>query len=220
MRWHARGVRGASQLAGDVLALVWVVLWVWWGTVVHGLVADLAAPARQTAKTSQEMAGRLREASQELGRVPAVGDELGAPFEALAVDLETLVTQANRQVETIQTVAWVGGLLTAVLPISMVLLLWLPRRVRFVRNTAAAQRFIDAQADLDLFALRALAHQPLPTLARLSDDPMGAWRRRDPQVVHALAKLELDRVGLSMPAASWSSVSSSVAVPLAPDRRH
>ena len=199
MRLHARGVRGASQLVGDVLTLGWVACWVWWGTGVHGLIADLAAPARQTATTSQQMAGRLREASQQLGRVPAIGDDLGGPFNGLAADLDTLVAQANRQVEIIQTVAWVGGVLTAVVPIAMVLLLWLPRRVRFVRNAAAAQRFIDAEADLDLFALRALAHQPLPTLARLSDDPMGAWRRGDPQVVHALARLELDRVGLSMP---------------------
>jgi len=41
-------------------------------------------------------------------------------------------------------------------------------------------------------------------LARVSDDPAGAWRRRDPDVVRRLAALELADAGLrpkSMPAA-------------------
>jgi hypothetical protein len=33
-------------------------------------------------------------------------------------------------------------------------------------------------------------------LARVSDDPAGAWRARDPEVVRRLAELELADVGL------------------------
>ncbi len=36
-------------------------------------------------------------------------------------------------------------------------------------------------------------------LARVSDDPAGAWRARDQAVVTALAELELRDAGLSMP---------------------
>ena len=59
---------------------------------------------------------------------------------------------------------------------------------------------MDAAADLDLFALRALARQPLHVLARISDDPAGAWRARDPEVVLALGSLELREAGLRVPA--------------------
>ena len=74
------------------------------------------------------------------------------------------------------------------------------RRWRFVREATAGARFIDAAEDLDLFALRALARQPMYVLAKISDDPAGAWRARDPEVVTALARLELRDAGLAVPA--------------------
>ncbi|MGJ6981226.1 hypothetical protein ACSDQ9_11965 [Aestuariimicrobium soli] len=216
MRFYARGWRATRQAGGDIIVLAWVVVWVWLGTVVHGVINELAGPARQTAKTSGELAARMREASGQLGRVPGVGDQLARPFDGMAGDLDQLVTQANGQVATIGTVAWVMGVLTAAAPIALVLLLWLPRRVSFARNSAAAQKFIDADADLDLFALRAMANQPMPVLANISNDPMGAWRRRDREVIRKLAKLELDRVGLSMPAPT--ALRSGTATPEQPDR--
>ena len=53
-----------------------------------------------------------------------------------------------------------------------------------------------AGRDLDLFALRALATQPVHVLARVADDPAGAWRAGDAEVVSRLADLELRAVGL------------------------
>ena len=46
-----------------------------------------------------------------------------------------------------------------------------------------------------------LAGQPMHRLARISDDPAGAWRRRDAAVVRRLAELELRTVGLEPPPA-------------------
>ena len=91
------------------------------------------------------------------------------------------------------------ALTTALVPILIVGFVWLVLRVRFVRRAGAAQRFIDAAPDLDLFALRAMANQPMPRLARVSDDPAGAWRRGDLEVIHALALLELQESGLRPP---------------------
>ena len=48
-------------------------------------------------------------------------------------------------------------------------------------------------------ALAALAHQGATSLAAISPDPVGAWRRRDPDVVRALALLELRDAGLRPP---------------------
>ena len=90
---------------------------------------------------------------------------------------------------------WLGWSV-ALVPILGALLLHLPPRVRFVRRAAAGRALIDSAADLDLFALRALANQPMHVLAKVSDDPAGAWRARDPDVVRRLAELELADVGL------------------------
>jgi hypothetical protein len=59
--------------------------------------------------------------------------------------------------------------------------------------------FLDTLADLDLFALRAMAAQPLYVLAEISDDPVTAWRSGDREVINKLAELELRRDGLRLP---------------------
>jgi hypothetical protein len=58
---------------------------------------------------------------------------------------------------------------------------------------------MDSSADLELFALRAMANQPMHRLARVSSDPVRAWRNGDRDVVRALAILELGDAGLSAP---------------------
>ena len=69
------------------------------------------------------------------------------------------------------------GLSVALIPILIVSAIHLPIRWRFVREATAGAKFIDASEDLDLFAVRALANQPMHVLGRVSDDPAGAWRR-------------------------------------------
>ena len=94
-------------------------------------------------------------------------------------------------------IAGIGVLLDQ--PILIVGATWFVLRLRFVRRASAAQQFIDAAPDLDLFALRAMANQPMPRLAKISDDPAGAWRRGELDVIHALALLELKDSGLRPP---------------------
>ncbi len=88
------------------------------------------------------------------------------------------------------------------MPILLVVGIWLFVRIRFARRATAAQRFIDANEDLDLFALRAMARQPMHRLARISADPAGAWRAREPVTVRRLAELELRTSGLRPPHAA------------------
>jgi hypothetical protein len=88
------------------------------------------------------------------------------------------------------------GWLVFAIPAAIVLAFWLPRRIAFVLRARAAQRFIDSSADLDLFALRAMTSQPMHVLARISDDPVAAWRARDATVINKLAEIELHRSGL------------------------
>ena len=68
----------------------------------------------------------------------------------------------------------------------------MPRRVRFVLQASAGSEVHRlVTADLELFALRAMANQPMHRLARVSADPVRAWREGDPDVVRRLAMLEL-----------------------------
>jgi hypothetical protein len=91
------------------------------------------------------------------------------------------------------------GWLVFLIPVTIVMAFWLPRRIRFYRQARASQVFLDELADLDLFALRAMAVQPLYVLAHISDDPVQAWRSGDREVINKLAELELKRDGLRLP---------------------
>ena len=188
--------RRTAQIVADLLVLGWIVLWTRVGRAVHDGTSALAEPGRQTDESATAMAGQLRDAGGQLGEAPLVGDELATPFDRAADASEGIASAGRASVEAVEQLAVVLGLAIALIPILVILAVHLPRRWRFVREATAGARFIDSADDLDLFALRALAHQPMRVLARVSDDPAGDWRRQDPDVVRRLAELELEDVGL------------------------
>lgn len=188
--------RRTFQLVADLLFVLWLVWWVWVGLVVHDGTMALAAPGRQTDESASAMAGQLRDAGGALDDVPLIGDEVATPFDKAAEASDGIAAAGRSSVRAVEKLAFVLGMAIALIPILVVMAFYLPGRLRFVREATAGARFIDSADDLDLFALRALANQPMRVLARVSDDPAGDWRRRDPVVVTRLAELELKSVGL------------------------
>ena len=193
-------VRRTGQVAGDLLLVVWVLVWVWLGTAVHEAVSALGGVGALVTDSGVSMAGDLGEAAERAAAVPLVGDQLRSPLDSAAGAARTLAEAGRTQQEAVAQMALLLGLTTTLVPVAVVALLWLPRRVTFARRAHAAQHHLDAAEDLELLALRAMAGQPLHRLAKVSDDPVGAWRRGDALVVHRLADLELHDVGLRLPA--------------------
>lgn len=190
--------RRLTQLLADGLFVMWLVTWVWVGNVIHDGTMALAEPGRQTSESATALAEGLTSAGDALREVPLVGDGVAAPFDK-ASDASYSLAQAGRnEVKAVERLAWWLGISIALIPILVVAGFFLPLRWRFVRRATAGARFIDASEDLDLFALRALANQPMHVLAGISDDPAGAWRRRDPVVIEALGRLELKASGLKL----------------------
>ena len=187
------------QAAGDLLLVLWIWLWVSIADSVHDATLGLAKPGRQIDESATGLAGRLRDAGESISGVPVVGDDVQKPFEGAGGAADNLAAAGRAQVEAVQTLAFWLGIAVALIPILIALAVYLPPRIRFVRRATAGRRFLDAAADLDLFALRAMTNQPLHVLARVSDDPAGGWRERDPDVVRRLAALELKDCGLHPP---------------------
>ncbi|GAA2484833.1 hypothetical protein [Terrabacter carboxydivorans] len=194
--------RRTRQLLSDVLVLLWTGLWVYAGRQVHDTVDRLRAPADSLTSAGRSVNGALTGAGDQAGQLPLVGDQLKTWLTQAAGSGTTLQTAGTSMADTVDSLARVLGLATALVPVLIVLAVWLYVRGRFVRNAIQSQRFIDAGEDLDLFALRALATQPMKALARVSDDPAGAWRRQDRDVLHRLALLELRDQGLRPPPGS------------------
>jgi len=191
--------RRAVQVAADVGVLLWVVLWVRVAQRVHEATMALAEPGRNLAGAGGSFRDTMTSAGNGVDDLPLLEDRVATPFRSAAGVGTEIERAGNDLVTAVERMALVLALTTALVPILIVGATWLVLRLRFVRRAGAAQRFIDAAPDLDLFALRAMANQPMPRLARVSDDPAGAWRRGELDVIHALALLELRDSGLRPP---------------------
>ena len=192
-------VRRTLQLTGDLALVLWVVLWVAISQKVRDATLELRAPGYRIDSSASDLAERLRDAGETVGGIPLVGEGVAKPFDGAGGAAEGLAEAGRSQVHAVETLAFWLALAVLLIPVLLVLWFYLPARIRFVRRATAGQRFLDEEADLDLFALRAMSRQPLHVLARLDRDPAGAWRRGDPDVIDRLARLELRSVGLRPP---------------------
>jgi hypothetical protein len=187
------------QLVGDLVLIAWVAAWIWLADVVHDATMELAKPGRALEAAGSALGDRLRDAGSTVGDIPYVGDDVSQPFDGAGSSADQMAAAGHSQVQAVESLAFWLGLTVALVPILIAVAVYLPPRIRFVLRASAGQRFLDSAADLDLFALRALANQPLHVLARISDDPAAAWRDKNPEVIRRLAAVELKDVGLALP---------------------
>lgn len=181
------------QITQDVLTLLWIVTWTRLGMWIDTLVNRLAAPGISVERAGVGLSGNLDSISQDIGRVPVVGGVLQSPFEAAARASDSLARGGVQQQEVVHTLAVWLGILIALIPILYLLIKYVPGRWRWLRDAEAASHLrIDAD-DLHLFALRAVATQPLPELRRVAPDPAAALASGD---YAGLASLELGGLGL------------------------
>lgn len=193
-----RPARVVVQLLGDLLAVVAIYWAVRLGLAARDTVAALAAPGREAESAALRLDGTLRDTARDVGEAPLVGDTLSRPFRALAGASRDLAASAQSYQETVAEVAMLTGLMVGLVPILAVLALWAPRRISWVVEASAASRLMQTgPASLELLAVRALARQPLPDLARLGPGVVAGWRAGDPDAMRTLATLELRELGLT-----------------------
>ncbi|MGV9824741.1 MULTISPECIES: hypothetical protein [unclassified Gordonia (in: high G+C Gram-positive bacteria)] len=192
-------VQRFRQIVADIAAVCWIAFSVYIGVTLHRLVMDLATPGRKLADAGRHLHDGLTSAGQKVADVPLIPDGVRKPFDSAGGAGTALQEAGTAQASAVAHLAMFAGVAAAVVPIMLMLALWLPPRVRFARRAGSARRLIGAAPNLDLFALRALTHQPLRALARIDDDLIGRWRDRDDEVVYELAVLELRSCGVRPP---------------------
>ncbi|MGI9197643.1 MAG: hypothetical protein ACR2KE_09315 [Candidatus Nanopelagicales bacterium] len=197
MTWYSEiPARRTRQILGDAWLVLWSALWIWVALRLYDLVMNLAAPGLAIASGGTDLADRFTAAGEAVGGVPIIGEALQSPFDGMSSASMSIAEAGQASANAVTLLARFLAIAIAVLGIASWAMLWVPIRVAFIRRATAARRFLDSTDDLDLFALRAMARQPLHLLARISDDPAGAWRRGDERVIAALASLELKSEGL------------------------
>ncbi|GAA1229749.1 MULTISPECIES: hypothetical protein [Streptomyces] len=209
--WYAHNPgRRACQLLGDGAALLWTALWAAVALAVHRLVLPASQPASHRP------------------RIPLLGGSVDGALRGVAHAGDRIVSAAPapQGPAAAQALAVLGAVALFVIPVSLMLTVWLPRRVRWTRQAAAAQELAGTEDGRELLALRALL-RPLDELAATAellpaaphetpdmdpdldpdpdlDIPPGpgpgslakGWREADPVVLDALADAELQRLGL------------------------
>ena len=199
MRLYADRVPVAlRQLTIDILVVLWVYLWIRAGLWVHDIVEKLAVPGQKLQSAGSGIADNLADAGGKVGRVPLVGDQLVKPFNGAADAARSLADAGVQQQEIVGRLALILTILALSVPLALVLFLWLPLRLRWMRRAAIASSVRDEPAGRDLLALRALAGQPLTELVKLGPDIAQSWRNGDAEAVDALAALELRQLGLTV----------------------
>lgn len=197
MTWYSEmPARRMRQILGDAWLVLWGALWIWAALHLYDLVMNLAAPGLAVADSATDMSARFTSAGETLAGVPLIGGALQSPFDGMSSASVSIADAGQASADAVGLLARFLALALAVLGIASWAMVWVPIRVAFIRRATAARRFLDSTHDLDLFALRAMARQPLHLLARISDDPAGAWRRGDQEVIAELASLELRAEGL------------------------
>ncbi|SNR86770.1 hypothetical protein [Blastococcus mobilis] len=189
----------ARQAAADAGMLVWVLIWVLVARTVHGAVLELAEPGRAVENLGDSVARNMESAAGVAEDVPVVGDELATPFDALAEAGGSVTGAGQVAQEAVDTLATVLAVVLVLLPVGWLLMRWLTWRLRWARDTGAAQRLLAGTPDLHVLAARALATAPLHQLAALPGGTGAALQAGDPAAVRALAALELRRLGLRLP---------------------
>ena len=188
-------VRLALQVLADVLALVWLVIGVRTGMRVAEEVRGLSGPVTSTAGQAESLADQLRAAGRAADRIPLVGDEVAAPFGEAAQAASRIAAEATTQADRIVTLGQAAGVVVALVAVLLLLLAWLPPRLRWTRQAARLRGLEDAGGSA-LLAMRALVGLRPGDLRRVGPDPVGAWRAGDPDVEAALARMALAQHGL------------------------
>jgi hypothetical protein len=187
---------GLRQFLTDLLVVAWVGFWIRASIWVYDKVSTLAVPGRKIEGAGEGMASGLSDAGNKVGSVPAVGDQLSAPFDKAATAATALADAGRAQQAAVHNLAIALVILVLVVPLAVVLLGWLPLRLRWIRRASLAASLRSRPSGRDLLALRALTRQPLRRLVRIHPDPASAWRDGEEAAMQSLANLELRTLGL------------------------
>ncbi|MFE1416116.1 hypothetical protein ACIGFK_40820 [Streptomyces sp. NPDC085524] len=199
MRLYAQTrARRCRQVLADCLALLVIAAAVRFALAVHDGIMLLAEPGRKVEDAGGSLASGLGDAGDAASNVPLVGGILKKPLQSAADASNGLSDAGQSMQDVVGRVANLTAFALIVTSVAVVLVLWIPLRVRWIRRSALIQGLLDAPGGTDLLALRALTG-PMKDLARVPVPPGGladAWRRGDEQVINDLSRVALRHAGL------------------------
>jgi len=188
--------RRARQLTGDIVAVVFIVVWIALGVWVYQLIAAFQQLGIQMQEAGAGFKSTMVELGDTLGSVPLIGTGIRVPFDGASDAGAVLENAGQSQQDTVLATATAIGGTIAVVPIVFILLLWLLPRLRFARQATEAKNLLSSPGGAELLALRALSTHNLGQLSEITPDAVSLWRSGDPATVARLAQLQLRSLGV------------------------
>ncbi|MBF4162893.1 hypothetical protein [Nocardioides acrostichi] len=188
--------RRTLQIVGDLAALLVVLLAIWLGHQANDGIDGLGERVLRVDSAASSLSSGLDETGDVLSRAPLVGDDAAEPLRRAAESSDGIGRASRDTAATIDTVGTAVGVGVTLAVLLAAAPWWLPNRIRFVVTATLLDRYLRGGGDPDLLALRALARQPVTLLVRRYPEAAAGWRAGDPDVVAALAELELGAAGL------------------------
>lgn len=179
------------------MAILVIALSVVVGTALASVFRGFGDVGRTVASAGSKLHSTLDSAAGAIGGLPVVGSQASSPLSGAARAANQLTAAGEQQQASVGHLSLAVGLIVALVPIAVVLVLWLPRRLAFARRAAAVTRLASLDGGIELLALRALTWSGPDDLLRISPRPVDAWRRGDTLETHLLAELAQRDAGVS-----------------------
>ena len=186
-----------KQIASDIVVVLLIVFFIWVGKFVHDAVGELAVLATGVKEAGQTVEGGFQSVADAVSGVPVIGESIGNAIAGAGDGTGGNLAELGQSGEdAVFAVARIVGIVTATLPILVLLAVVLPRRIRRIRHMSVASRVLVDLHDPErrrLLAMRAAFGMPYDELLEHTPDPLGdlAAGRHDALVAAALADVGL-----------------------------
>jgi hypothetical protein len=172
-----------STIVRDVLAVLALVLLAWLGRGVYRLVDDLKVVTEAVGGAGSSVQNGFGAAADALSGTPVIGDDIaGALQSAGTASGGNVIELAVTGDTAIHRLALLLGLLTFLIPATILLLLYLPMRVGQIRRLRSSRLLYRDEHNPErrrLLAMRAAMSLPADHLLKYSQDPIGDLVRGD-----------------------------------------
>ena len=181
-----------ATLLRDAAVLLILLLLAWIALKVHDAVDRLAVLGQGVHDAGNSVQGGFDAAADAVDDAPLVGDPVAEGLRAAGEGSGGNVAELGEEGEDrVHELANLLGLLTFLLPASLLLLRVVPQRIAQVRRLTAANRVLtepDSPERRRLVAMRAAFSLPYGQLLAYTRDPLGdlAAERYDPLIAAAL----------------------------------
>ena len=176
-----------NQIIADSVLLGWIIVWALIGRAVYAIINTLRAPAESLGSAANGLGDRIQSADDSL---PGF---LQGRLDGITGGTDSLNNAANEQADSVTHIASIMGWSVALVPILLAVAIALFFRIRWIRRAHSASKLRMNDNWEELLARRAVMHQPLGSLARVSKDPLADLREGH---FAKLAALEAEELGI------------------------